>query len=135
MSVTERVHLLAGRPPGEVAEVADDSRVAEFPGPSEGSWDRYLRTEDREPSTGLRIYVSIGNRRGGVAACPTCIDDYTLVLYQDRLADTLARDDERHSFLIQCRDCGSLRDYYPEERGAPDNLNVDEARRRYPGAL
>ena len=59
----ESVHLLAGSPPGPVAEVEDATAVAELASAvTPDLWNRYLRTEDRDAETGLRIYISIGIR-------------------------------------------------------------------------
>lgn len=99
------------------------------------SWARYLRTEDDDPDTGLREYISIGSRTGPAAPCATCADPEALYLHGTRLADTVAHSDERHSTLVRCRDCDQLFDVMPEERSAPTAITERAARAIYSGAL
>lgn len=62
--------------------------------------------------------------------CQRCIDP-TLYFHLDRLAD----DEQRHSMLLRCPDCGSLYDLWPEVKGPAEPLTVEEAARRYPGTF
>lgn len=131
--MAESVHLLAGSAPGPVAEVEDARAVAELASDRPDLWHRYLRTEDRNAETGLRVYVSIGARCGPRATCATCVEPWEL--YNHRLGDELGVDQERHAVLLRCRDCGALHEAFPEERETPRRLCLDEARSKFPGAI
>ena len=129
----ESVHLLAGSPPGPVAEVEDATAVAELASAvTPDLWNRYLRTEDRDAETGLRIYISIGIRRGPHATCTTCAQPWDL--YSHRLGDQIGVDQVRHAILLRCRDCGALYEAYPEERMAPRRLSQSDACSKFRGA-
>lgn len=65
--------------------------------------------------------------------CSECGDLYVFIVRGQR--EELAVDFERHSRLIRCRMCLSLYEYDVEDRQEAERISVEEARKRFPGAL
>ena len=65
--------------------------------------------------------------------CDLCSDSWRP--YINHRYIKLAIDYERHAFLCQCPQCGSLYEVFPEELIAPQEVTREEARAKFPGAL
>lgn len=65
--------------------------------------------------------------------CPTCKRNWYVM--GEPTSREIARDDTRHSFLVQCGVCAQYFDEQAETRKLPTPLTREQARALYPGAV
>jgi hypothetical protein len=102
--MAETIRLLGGNNDGTIVELPDGRQVVEMSS-EPGCLGRYMRTDDAEPGSGYRVYVSIGSRTGAPDVCPTCVE---YGLEHGQFYESVEENIAEWTRLVRCRDCATL---------------------------